>query len=97
MTVLTVKRRLDTPIPGFPEFAQMIGKNVEITIAEGALTQAYEFWNGPSAAELAIQLDVAPVTSIEQLRGDKDLAGALDGFEEAVDRWRHEPWRTGDK
>jgi hypothetical protein len=67
-------------------------------------------WNPKSAQELAEERGIKPIQSIDQLQGNKqkpvarfeDLLGGWpedqldDGFEEAVDQWRREPWRSED-
>jgi hypothetical protein len=78
----------------------MVGKNVEMIVIEETEADAppvYDFWNGPSAEELAAEQGVGPVVSLEQLQGESDMSEAFAGFEEAVREWRGEPWRKGEQ
>ena len=61
----------------------MIGRVVEIIVLDET--------SAPPAAQAG-----KPVESIEE-RSHPDLADAFDGFEEALEQWRKEPWRSGDE
>lgn len=95
MNLVTVRRRLNAPIPEFPEFTPLVGKNVEIIVREDTNSPElpYDFWNGSSAEELTLQQGIPPVTSLDQLRSSEDMSDAFDGFEETLAEWRAEPWR----
>lgn len=100
MNAVRIRRRLKGPIPEFPELEGMIGKSVEIIVIEEPEVNsppAYDFWNGPSAGELAAQQGVGPVTSLQQLQGGSDVSDAFNGFEETLREWRGESWREGEE
>ena len=95
MNAVRIRRHLHGPILELPELAGMVGKNVEIIVIEepdADTRPPYDFWNGPSAAELTAQQGVVPVTSLEQLQSKSDMSDAFIGFEETLREWRNEPW-----
>jgi len=100
MNALRIRKRLDVPIPELPELTPLIGKDLEIIVLEetAAVPDPHakgSFWNSKTAQELADERGVKPIQSIEQLRGD-DLADAFEGFDEALEEWRRQPWRAED-
>ena len=97
MNAVRIRRRLNAAIPEFPELACMVGKNIEIIVIEepdADISTAYDFWNGPTADQLAAQQRVDPVTSLAQLQSKEDMSEAFDGFDTTVREWRREPWRN---
>ena len=108
MTAIRIRMRIDSETLHLPELKGMIGREVEIIVLDeagtgatapavgGGGTAAYDFWNGPSAEEQAAAQGVKPIGSIEEL-AHPDLADAFDGFEEALEQWRKEPWRSGEE
>lgn len=98
MNALRIRKRLDSPIPQLPELTPLIGRELEIIVLDAsdgipAASTEREFWQPRSLDELAASQGVGPITSLEQLRG-KEVGNSLDGFDEAVDQWRREPWRS---
>jgi len=102
MNALRIRKRLSGPIPELPELTPLIGKDLEIIVLDEASQVAPDpnangsFWNPKSAQELADERGIKPIQSIEQLRGGEDFADAFEGFDEAVDEWRRQPWRSED-
>ena len=98
MNALRIRKRLDVPIPELPELAPLVGRTVEIIVLDespGAATGG-GFYDRPSANALAAAQGVGAVVSIDQLRSAEPDAGeSMDGFDDAVGRWRQEPWRGG--
>lgn len=80
MSVVRIRKRLDLPIPQLPELAPLIGKDVEIIAREQPV-------DAPAAHKPARFTDLKGGWPEDQLN---------DGFEEEVDRWRREPWRSAD-
>lgn len=55
-----------------------------------------EFNDLPSADALAAAQGVGAFDSIDRLRSaESDATDAMEGFDDAVGRWRQEPWRGG--
>jgi hypothetical protein len=101
MSVIRIRKRLDSPIPGLPELAPLIGKTVRIVAVEDpdqdtGAAAGDEFWESPTADELAAAQGVTAIHSIDQLRSP-GLKDAFEGFDEALRNWRNEPWRGEDR
>jgi hypothetical protein len=80
MNAVRIRKFLGVPIPQLPELAPMIGKNVEIIVLEDSA--------GGGTTRAPARFD--------DLKGGWPDDQLSDGFEEALDRWRREPWRAED-
>jgi hypothetical protein len=102
--IIHIRRRIDSETLHIPELKGLVGQDVEIIVRAAAAPAGhrmrpdvppYDFWHGPSAAEQAAAQGVKPVQSIEELHSP-ELADAFEGFDEALEEWRKEPWSSGE-
>lgn len=87
MNAIHVRKTITSPTLDLPELSSWVGKTVDIIVLESG---------GQTLDELAAAQGVKPITSIEQLQINLP-ADAFDGFDEALRKWRAEPWRQDDE
>ena len=102
VNAVRIRKRLTAPIPELPELTPLVGKTVEIIVLEDAEQTAprpaeSDFWRSPSLEEVTAVRGKKPPVDFDQLKGGWPEEEVNDGFEEAVDRWRREPWRREDE
>lgn len=99
MNAVRIRKRLDEPIPQLPELTSWVGREVEIIVLDESGTNHDATRTTPETSipeTPGPNGTVQPVGSIDELACD-ELAGAFDGFEEALSQWRQEPWREGEE
>ena|SRR5947209_13150265 len=99
MNAVRIRKRLDEPIPQLPELTAWVGREVEIIVLDESGMKHGATRAAPEAGMPEIPVvegTIQPVGSIDELACD-ELAGAFDGFEEALSQWRQEPWREGEE
>ena len=95
MNAVRIRKFLATPSTEFPELKPMVGKNVEITVLdESQLEESVSVSQIPVSAieEFDAREGSPPVANFKEMLGGWPEEERDDGFEDAVRKWRREPW-----
>ena len=98
MSDIRVLRHLDSDTLHLPELRPLIGRDVEIIVrdrTDALAAGSEEFWSPPTLEALARRQGVTRPPAFEKLTGE-GWTEAFEGFDEAVETWRNEPWREAE-